>query len=97
MTGILKGSRAGEPIEHIIVGEEPTECGHCGARTEISQVNSDNSRIEHCLHCAQQFLVEDDYNVVTKDEDEPTLPEASEDDVRHLFGLPPRPPEWGTF
>jgi len=60
MTRIIMGSRRGEQIENIDVGEEMTRCGHCGGRTGIAIQNDDGSREETCLGCGQRYHVEDE-------------------------------------
>lgn len=97
---IAKGSRANEPIQGLEVGEELTTCVYCGTRTELIEpdildADGEHARREDCPHCGQRYHV---YDADEEDsEDEGELPEASDEDVRHLFGLPPRSPEWGSF
>lgn len=106
-----KESRFGEPRIAIEVGEEPTVCGYCGARTEILEVHLDSTRIEECLGCRQQYhvtdVIEDIGEEAPQSGFEPSEMsnregvEATADDLQHLFGTKPTKPspypDFGSF
>lgn len=49
---------ADEKLECYILGDQPTTCGMCGARTDFD-VKEDDSQIHRCLNreCGYQFIV----------------------------------------
>ena len=44
-------------LERYILGDQPTTCGLCGARTDFD-VEEDNTQIHQCLNreCGYQFI-----------------------------------------
>lgn len=61
--GVLWWERARQPHELLDVGEEPTTCTHCGARTMPllrKAVLDPSARVEQCSHCGQIFDVVDE-------------------------------------
>lgn len=59
MANIERGSRVSERVEFLEVGEKPTTCTHCGARTGLIGMHKSGAREESCNHCWQRYLVTD--------------------------------------
>lgn len=70
MTLPAKDSRKAMPVQYIEVGENPTVCIFCDARTMPDNVDH-YAELEHvraqevlwpevCLHCGQRYLVADE-------------------------------------
>ncbi|MEJ7807549.1 MAG: hypothetical protein WKG03_16690, partial [Telluria sp.] len=107
---LAPGSRKNEPQERIEVGENPTECHHCGSRTDLIGVTHDGFNLEARKGCGQLFIVEDEiedigaeangYLDVIEHEQELAVveDEASQADLGHLFDIPPSPyPDFGSY
>lgn len=93
------GSRKNEPQERIEVGEDPTECHHCGSRTDLIGLTHDGFNLEQCKGCGQLFIVEDEIEDIGAEIELAAVNgEASQDDLDHLFGIPPSPyPDFGSY
>lgn len=54
--------RAREPVQHIEVGENPTECIYDGTRTLMDwrTYYATGTRYETCPKCGQKYHVEDE-------------------------------------
>jgi len=65
-----KGSRAGLPVKTIEVGEEPTTCIYCGSRTNMIGIALNGKRREVCIHCEQQYDVEDEIETIADDSED---------------------------
>ena len=136
MPKLPPGSRIGEPVEQLEVGENPTACTHCGTLTAMLAAMHGGARLEACLCCGQRYEVKD-APPDPEDDDDPAvhghdpgdievidpvtgrvigmtnagldnllremngeMPEASQEDLDHLFGIK-RPgadhPDFGSF